>query len=66
MWPVLILERAQLGDLKSFMNSEQGRRMDFEERLSLCTDVGSALITMHQCRKNLNDFPIDRALLTRN
>jgi hypothetical protein len=51
VWPVLVLEKSQLGDLQSFICSEQGRKISFEERLGLCTDVGSALKTMHQCRK---------------
>jgi hypothetical protein len=51
VWPVLILEKSQLGDLQSFICSEKGRKIGFEERLGLCTDVGSALKTMHQCRK---------------
>lgn len=51
VWPVLILEKSQLGDLQSFICSEEGRMLSFEERLSLCTDVGSALSTMHQYRK---------------
>jgi hypothetical protein len=52
VWPILILEKAQLGDLQSFICSEQGRKMSFEERLGLCTDGGSALVTMHRCRKS--------------
>lgn len=51
VWPVLILEKSQLGDLQSFMCSEQGRNISFEEKLDLCTDIGSALRTMHQLRK---------------
>jgi len=54
VWPVLILEKAQLGDLQSFLCSEQGRRKSFGERLSLCTDVASAIIAMHRCRKILH------------
>ena len=47
VWPVLILEKAQLGNLESFMSSEQGRSTTMDERLELCTDVASAIIALH-------------------
>ena len=47
VWPVLVLEKAQLGDLKSFMNSEQGRTTTIRDRLELCTDIASATIALH-------------------
>ena len=47
VWPVLVLEKAQLGDLKSFMSSEQGRLTTMRDRLELCTDVASAIIALH-------------------
>ena len=50
--PVLILEKAQLGDLKSFTFSEQGRMTTVHDRLGLCTDIASAIIALH-----LNGMP---------
>ena len=47
VWPVLVLEKAQLGDLKSFMSTELGRSTTIHERLELCTDIASAIITLH-------------------
>ena len=47
VWPVLILEKAQLGDLESFMLSEEGRATTMHERLGLCSDVANAIIALH-------------------
>lgn len=46
-WPVLILEKAPLGDLESFMFSEEGRATTIDERLALCSDIANAIITLH-------------------
>ena len=60
VWPVLILEKAQLGNLESFMSSEQGRSTTMHERLELCTDVASAIIALHSnCKPKV--FCCDRA-----
>ncbi|KAL9042207.1 MAG: hypothetical protein Q9214_003853 [Letrouitia sp. 1 TL-2023] len=57
VWPVLILEKAQLGDLKSFMSSGEGKLTSLQDRLGLCGDIASALIAMHSnCRTMLLDF----------
>lgn len=47
VWPVLILEKSQLGDLESFMYSEEGRATTMHQRLGLCSDVANALIALH-------------------
>jgi hypothetical protein len=52
--PVLILEKADVGDLRSFMCTEEGRRMDIEQRLHICLDIASAITSMHDCRKSHN------------
>ena len=60
VWPVLVLEKAQLGDLKSFMSSEQGRLTTMRDRLELCTDVASAIIALHSnCKFEI--FSCDQA-----
>ena len=45
--PVLLLEKAQLGDLQSFMLSTEGRAMQMHERLGICSDVANAIIALH-------------------
>ena len=47
VWPVLLLEKAQLGDLESFMLSAKGRATALHERLKICSDVANALIALH-------------------
>lgn len=46
-WPVLIFEKAELGDLFEFTSSNKGRKMRIEERLKLCIDIGVAIMDMH-------------------
>ncbi|EJP60700.1 serine/threonine protein kinase Japonica Group [Beauveria bassiana ARSEF 2860] len=45
-WPVLVFEKSHLGDLYHFATNE-GRNMTFEERLTLCADIGRAVIDVH-------------------
>lgn len=47
IWPVLILEKAELGDLQSFMSSEEAKTLTLDEKIGLCTDIASAIVAMH-------------------
>ena len=47
VWPVLILEKAQLGDLESFMFSKEGKALTIRERLGLSGDIANAIIALH-------------------
>ena len=49
VWPVLVFERAQLGDLQMFMDSEDGRTSSFDTRIELCIGIAKAIMTMHSC-----------------
>jgi hypothetical protein len=51
VWPVLVFEKTQNGDLDRFMNSDAGKSLCLEERLKLCTDVATAVKDMHLCRE---------------
>ena len=48
IWPVLIFEKAQEGDLATFMASDVGQALTFSQRLQLCQDVAVALMNMHR------------------
>lgn len=47
-WPVLVLQKAEHGDLKKFMDSPKGRELSIQERLDLCVDVAAAITLMHR------------------
>jgi hypothetical protein len=49
--PVLVFERAQLGDLQMFLDSEDGRNSLFDTRIELCIEIAKAIMTMHNCSK---------------
>lgn len=50
IWPVLVFEKTQYGDLDNFLKSDAGRMTSFQDRMSLCADVAAAVIIMHSCR----------------
>ncbi|KAI0858827.1 hypothetical protein F4860DRAFT_287009 [Xylaria cubensis] len=47
IWPLLIMSKAQHGNLMNFLASERGRMLDFLIRLEFCAQIGSAISTMH-------------------
>ena len=47
VWPVIILEKAQLGDLHYFMTTEMAKTLSVKEKLCLCADVASAIVALH-------------------
>ncbi|KAL9579127.1 MAG: hypothetical protein Q9212_005289 [Teloschistes hypoglaucus] len=63
VWPVLILEKSQLGDLESFMRSEQGRATTMHQRLGFCSDVANALIALHSSHMSHGDVKPSNALI---
>ena len=51
VWPVLVFRKADHGNLREFLWSEEGRNITFAQRLQICSDIGSAVMTMHAFRK---------------
>ena len=49
VWPVIILDKAALGDLDFFMYTEEGKNLTFEKRLDLCAGIASAIRALHGC-----------------
>ncbi|KAF2840209.1 kinase-like protein [Patellaria atrata CBS 101060] len=47
IWPVLVFQKAKYGDLKAFVESTQGKRLSFEERLKFCKEIAAAITLMH-------------------
>jgi len=54
VWPVLVFEKTQLGDLYHFAKSGNGRSLGMEDRLKLCVDVGIAIMDMHSNSQYFN------------
>jgi hypothetical protein len=49
--PVLVLEKAQYGDLFGFRNTHEGKNLSLEMKLSLCAQVAEGLAMLHASRK---------------
>lgn len=49
VWPVIVLDKAPLGDLDYFMNTEAGNGLEVEKKLHLCADIASAIVALHSC-----------------
>ncbi len=52
IWPVMIFEKAQEGDLETFMASDVGQALTFPQRLQICQDVAVALMNLHRYGNN--------------
>lgn len=55
-WPVLVLQKAEHGDLKKFIESPRGKGLSLRERLDLCVDVAAAVTLMHREGKSHISF----------
>lgn len=47
--PVLVFQKAQHGDLQQFLGTTKWIDGSFDMRLSLCVDIGCAILALHQC-----------------
>ena len=47
VWPILVLEKGDLGDLEQFMVSEMGPTLDFDTKLGKCADIATAIHALH-------------------
>jgi serine/threonine protein kinase len=52
VWPVLVFEKAEHGDLETFFASNPGKDLTFEERLDLCIHIGTALMVLRAHSKS--------------
>ena len=55
VWPVLVFRKAGHGNLREFLWSEEGKNTTFAQRfaqrIQICSEIGSAIMTMHAFRK---------------
>lgn len=59
IWPVLVFEKSQLGDLHTFLRSPTGKQLDGPKRLVLCCQIGNAVTDMHSQGKLRTKFSQD-------
>ena len=48
--PVLVFEKAAYGDLFQFRDTEEGKKLTVEQKVSLCAQILDALYTLHASR----------------
>ncbi|KAK6356774.1 hypothetical protein TWF718_001116 [Orbilia javanica] len=48
IWPALIFQKSEHGDLKHFMKSGAGASLDFEARIKLCNDIAVGITALHE------------------
>jgi hypothetical protein len=51
VWPVLVFEKSQHGDLQAFMGRAEGKRLTLGERLNICANIALAVMDMHSSSK---------------
>lgn len=49
VWPVIVLDKAPLGDLNYFLTTEEGKNLTFKKRSDLCAGIASAIRALHGC-----------------
>jgi hypothetical protein len=47
VWPALVFEKSDYGDLSTFYESSSGQQLSMNQRLKICIDVGKAIFYMH-------------------
>ncbi|KAK6333770.1 hypothetical protein TWF730_003953 [Orbilia blumenaviensis] len=48
IWPVLVFQKSEHGDLKNFMCSGAGISLGFDQKLKLCDDVAVGITALHE------------------
>jgi hypothetical protein len=63
VWPVLVFEKAQQGDLMAFMQRDDGRKLSFRDRMEFCIDIITGVVGMHSNCESLR-FRAAKIVLT--
>jgi serine/threonine protein kinase len=56
--PVLVFKKASW-DLQQFMSVSEGKNMSIDDRLKICADIGSAILTLHAYGLSSQTIPND-------
>ena len=51
VWPVLVLEKSEFGDLHNFADMPLWNELDVHEKIRLCVQIGDAIGEMHSTSK---------------
>jgi serine/threonine protein kinase len=54
--PVLVFEKAEFGDMRRFMATEDGRNVDMDTRIKWCLELAGALHSLHSGGKFIRGF----------
>ncbi|KAJ4287217.1 hypothetical protein N0V90_012615 [Kalmusia sp. IMI 367209] len=61
--PALAYKKVDHGDLRRFMHTDIGRTITIEKRLRLCSDIASAVMTLHSVHVIYGDFKPENVLI---
>ncbi|KAI3318787.1 hypothetical protein HD806DRAFT_548919 [Xylariaceae sp. AK1471] len=63
VWPALVFEKSQYGDLYYFAGLPAGQQLNVEERLKICRDIGNAIAHLHSIGIIHGDIKPDNVLI---
>ncbi|MCJ1396427.1 hypothetical protein MMC18_009317 [Xylographa bjoerkii] len=49
VWPILVFEKTQYGDLETFMGQTNGEKLSICDRFGLCAEIARAILVLHSC-----------------
>ncbi|KIV99995.1 uncharacterized protein PV09_08352 [Verruconis gallopava] len=61
--PVLVFRKAHHGNLRQFLFSKAGKKINFAQRLRICSEIGSAIMTMHSFHMIHGDLKPENVLI---
>jgi serine/threonine protein kinase len=57
VWPVLVAEKAEHGDLRNFIIGQRGKQMPRSERYEMCFGIGNGVQALHAAGRFRPSFP---------
>ncbi|CAD6584160.1 MAG: hypothetical protein ASARMPRED_001618 [Alectoria sarmentosa] len=65
VWPVLVFEKASMGNLKEFIRSDEGKSITFADKLKICADVSAGIRDMHSSNIIHGDIKPENILISK-
>lgn len=66
VWPVVVFRKSHFGNLYDFATMPAGRALSLPQRLDLCVEIGSAVVSMHansEYRKQCSSIKLTKTLV---